>query len=80
MATKNTNTNQEFTFEIVEHIGVLSISSSGWTRELNRVSFSGGAPRFDIRSFDPEHKKMSKGLRLHEKEMEALAKMLKDRF
>lgn len=80
MATKNNNTNQEFTFEIVEHIGVLSISSSGWTRELNRISFSGGAPRYDIRSFDPEHKKMSKGLRLHEKELETLVKLLKDRF
>ena len=31
----------DFSFEIVEHIGVLSTSAKGWTKEINKVSFSG---------------------------------------
>lgn len=35
----------EFQYEIVEKIGVLSESPKGWTKELNRISWNGGAPK-----------------------------------
>ena len=76
---KNNNT-QDITFEIVEHIGDISLSSSGWTRELNRVSFNGREARWDLRSWNSSHTRMSKGLSFCDKEMETLAKLLKDRF
>lgn len=31
----------EISFEIVEHIGVLSTGSKGWTKELNLISWNG---------------------------------------
>lgn len=63
-------------FEIVEEIGVLSESAKGWRKELNKISWNGGAPKYDIRDWAPEHEKMGKGVTLSEEEMEALKKLL----
>ena len=48
----------DFKYEIVEHIGILSESAKGWTKELNRISWNGGEPKYDIRDWAPEHEKM----------------------
>lgn len=69
----------EFTFEIVEHLGTLSESAKGWTKELNRVSFNGREPKYDIREWDPDHVKMSKGVTFNEEEISILSKILKDK-
>ena len=47
-------------YEITEELGVLSEKSSGWTKELNRIPWNGGAAKFDIRDWAPEHEKMEK--------------------
>ena len=71
--------NKEFKFEITEKIAVLAEERSGWTKELNKVSFNGGEPKFDIRTWDPEHEKMGKGITLSDEEMiilrEAIAEL-----
>ena len=67
----------EFKFEIVEHLGVLSTSPNGWTKELNRVSYNGAEPKFDLRSWSEDHEKMSKGLTLSVDEFEALRELIK---
>ena len=36
----------ELKFEIKEHIGTVSESSKGWTKELNIVSWNGANPKF----------------------------------
>ena len=59
----------DFKYEIVEHIGTLSESAKGWTKELNRISWNGGEPKYDIRDWAPEHEKMGKGVTLSEDEM-----------
>ena len=56
-------------YEIVNHIGVLSTSPSGWTKELNVVSWNGGQEKYDIRDWSPDHTKMSKGITLNEEEI-----------
>lgn len=65
----------EFQYEIVEKIGVLSESSKGWTKELNRISWNGGAPKYDIRDWAPDHEKMGKGVTLSDDEVKALKKL-----
>ena len=67
----------EFKFEIVEHLGVLSTSPNGWTKELNRVSYNGAEPKFDLRSWSEDHEKMSKGITLSVDEFEALQELIK---
>lgn len=72
--------NNEITFEITEHIGDISLASSGWKRELNLVSWNGKDARYDIRSWSPDHTKMSRGVTFCPEEMSIIAKLLKDRF
>lgn len=69
----------DFKFEITEHLGVLSESAKCWTKELNKVSFNGRPAKYDLREWDQNHEKMSKGVTLNDEEMEILSKILKDR-
>jgi hypothetical protein len=66
----------EFKFEIVEKIGILSESSKGWTKELNKVSWNGAEPKYDIRDWSPDHEKMGKGVTLTAEEIDALKRLL----
>ena len=66
----------DFTYEITEELGVLSESRSGWTREVNFVSWNGGAPKLDIRDWAPGHEKMGKGISLNAEETEKLKEIL----
>lgn len=63
-------------FEIIEHIATLSVSKSSWTKELNLVSWNDRKAKYDIREWDEEHKKMSKGLTFSEEEIEKLKEAL----
>lgn len=47
-------------------------NQSGWKRELNRVSWNGGEPKYDLRDWSPEHDKMGKGITLSEDELRTL--------
>lgn len=70
---------REITFEIVEQIGVLRENSTGWKKELNRISWNGGEPKYDIREWDPNHEKMSRGLTLTDEEMQILVEIMNNR-
>ncbi len=70
----------ELKFDIVKHIGTLSESSKGWTKEVNRVSWNGRAPKYDIREWAPDHEKMGKGVTLSDEECAALFELLKGEF
>lgn len=63
-------------FEIKENIGVLSESAKGWTKELNLVSWNDKEAKYDLREWDPEHKKMGKGVTLSKEEIEELKKII----
>ena len=67
---------KELKYEIINSVGVISEQPSGWKKELNRVSWNGGEPKYDIRDWSPEHDKMGKGITLTEAEVEALTKIL----
>lgn len=66
----------ELKFEVTKEIGVLSESSKGWTKELNMVSWNDREAKYDIREWDPEHKKMSKGITFTADEMKKLKDFL----
>ena len=73
---KETEMASEVKFEIVEQIGVLSESSKGWTKELNKVSWNGGTPKYDLRDWSPDHTKMGKGITFTEDEAQKLKELL----
>lgn len=66
----------EVKFEIKEHIGILSESSKGWTKELNLISWNGASPKYDLRDWAPEHEKMGKGITLSSDEVQELYQLL----
>ena len=68
----------EITSEVVKEIGVLSTSKSGWNREVNLVSWNGGAPKLDIRDWAPNHENAGKGLSLNGEEVAVLKELLSD--
>lgn len=63
-------------YDIVEEIGVLSENAKGWRKELNKISWNGGVPKYDIREWSPNHEKMGKGVTMTEDEMTELKKIL----
>ena len=66
----------EITFKITKELGVISETSKGWTRELNMVSWNDHEPKYDIRDWSPDHKKMGKGITLTEAELRALKEVI----
>ena len=72
----------EIQYEIKKEIAVLSTSDSGYTKEINLISWNGKEPKYDIRSFSPDREKCGKGITLTEAEakslLEALKKLMND--
>ena len=73
------NDAREVTFEIVEEIGVISTSGTGWKKELNIVAWNGNQGKYDIREWSPQHDRMSRGITLNEQEMRSIVELLKRR-
>jgi hypothetical protein len=65
-------------YEIQKEIGVLSESAKGWTKEFNLISWNGGAPKYDLRDWAPDHEKMGKGITLTKEEAKVLYDILAD--
>jgi len=66
----------DFSFEIIDRLGILSEAKTGWTVELNTVSWGGRPAKYDIRSWSPDHLKMGKGITMSTEELSALKKLL----
>jgi hypothetical protein len=63
-------------FEIKRNLGVLAENSKGWRKEVNIVSWNDRKPKLDIREWDEQHDKMSKGLTFTREEAEELTRLL----
>ncbi|WP_445448474.1 YdbC family protein [Enterococcus faecalis] len=75
--TKNQPTEQKkLAFEKTEQLAVLDRNGKGWTVELNKVSYDGREPVYDLRSWSPEGR-MGKGLTLSNRTLENLLIALK---
>ena len=66
----------EIKYEIVQTIGVLSTSASGWSKELNLISWNDRDPKYDLRDWSADHTKMGKGLTLSAEELSVLRELL----
>lgn len=65
-------------YEIKEELGEIGTNSSGWTKELNLISWNGGAEKYDIRDWSPDHEKMGKGITLTKEEALRLKELLEN--
>lgn len=65
-----------FKYEIINELGIISEGSKGWRKELNRVSWNGGEPKYDIRDWNEKHDRMGKGITLTETELRRLKELI----
>ena len=63
-------------YEIIKQIGVLSKAGSGWTKELNLISWNDREPKYDLRDWSAGHEKMGKGVTLTKEELISLRELL----
>lgn len=68
---------KDINYEIVKHIGIVSVSKSKWTRELNLVSWNGKPAKYDLRDWSPEHVRMGKGISVTREEAEKVLDYLR---
>ena len=66
---------REIKYEIVNEIGVIS-EEGQWRLELNRVSWNGREPNYDLRKWTLNHEKMGKGVTLTDDELVKLCDIL----
>ena len=67
---------KELKFEILNDLGTLSESTKGWSKKLTRIIWNEDEPKYDIRAWDSELKKMGKGITLTEKELRQLKELI----
>lgn len=69
-----------FRFEIVKAIGVIAerkdYDGEIKSKEINLVSWNGHEPKVDIREWNSDHSKMSKGITLTNEEAEQVCMIL----
>ena len=51
---------REIGYEVIQTFGIFDETESGWTKEVNLISWNGNEPKIDIRSWSPDHAKSSK--------------------
>lgn len=66
----------DFSYSIVEHLATLS-TKGAWNLELNLISWAGRPATFDLRKWNEDHTKMSKGITLTKDELTSLAEFVK---
>jgi hypothetical protein len=66
----------DFKFEIINELGVISESDKGWRKEVNRISWNGAEPKYDIRIWAPGHAKMGKGITRTKQELRKLKELI----
>lgn len=68
---------KEFSYEIIEEIGTIgSPAASGWSTRLNLISWNGGTPKLDIRSWNEDMTRMGKGVSLSKEDAKDLEVLL----
>ena len=67
----------DFSYKVTEEIGVIgNPTPSGWSTQLNLVSWNGKESKLDIRSWNEDRSRMGKGISLSMEEATQLATFL----
>ena len=70
-------TSPEIKYEIINELGSIPADKGSMRLELNRISWNGNEPKYDLRRWNPNRDKMGKGVTMSEKELIALYELLK---
>lgn len=56
--------NGEISYKILANVGTIAKYSTGWTKEVNIISWNGAAAKVDVRDWSEDHEHMSRGVTL----------------
>jgi len=70
------NTKTDVTFVRNRKYGTVSVAQNGWTKEVCNVTWNGRNPKLDIREWDTNYNRMSKGITFSKDEARKLLKIL----
>lgn len=73
---KEVNEDNKFKYKLVKKIGVISVNSQGWTKEVNLISYNGKKAVVDIRFWSP-NRKMSRGITIKKEDLSRTIDLLK---
>lgn len=65
-------------YEIIKELGVISERDSGWSKQLNLISWNGSDPKYDIREWSSNREKAGRGVTLSAAELQALGDLIND--
>ena len=68
----------KITYTIQDVLGDLSVAANGWKKELTYTSWNTRDEKFDLRSWNPDHSAMTKGITLTKEEILKLKDILND--
>ena len=68
----------QLNFNIQDVCGTLSENKDGWRKELTFISWNNRAPKFDLRSWDPDYQAMTKGITMTKEEVMKLKDVLNE--
>ena len=68
----------KITYPIQDVLGDLSVAANGWKKELTYTSWNNRDEKFDLRSWNPDHSAMTKGITLTKEEILKLKDILND--
>lgn len=68
----------KITYTIQDVLGDLSVAANGWKKELTYTSWNNRDEKFDLRSWNPDHSAMTKGITLTKEEVLKLKDILND--
>lgn len=64
--------NERISYKVIANVGTLAQYPTGWSKEVNIVSWNEGQPKLDIRDWSEDHEKMSRGITLTADEAQRL--------
>ena len=70
---------EKITYDVVEHIGTVP-TNSAWEVQINSISWNHAPAKYDIRKWNSETDKMSKGISLTEDELRGVYEILKEMY
>lgn len=68
----------KITYTIQDVLGDLSVAANGWKKKLTYTSWNNRDEKFDLRSWNPDHSAMTKGITLTKEEILKLKDILND--
>lgn len=64
-------------YKIIRNIGVLPNDGKSWNKKLKLVSWNEAEPKYDLRPWNPEDRRLGRGVTMTENELRSLFEIIR---